>query len=298
MSCSTMSFLSQLSYTDNDLTFEFDTQMINQNFGSVVEDEEDVDCEIIFDRVEINIEQQQHDYQQQITLEGQSSSYEADDGYMDYLYNRSLQLATSPECETCEDDSMNFIGRLNQIAATLTDDRAAPSECSTCDYNHVTHNVAEVNSSWNSELNHNRDYYSSPMISRPCWFASPDDILEEDDDLPILTNTYQSELSQYNAHHGHDQISYRGRIYIPMGVERDFLQHQRDQNHRNLMYMQQRQVDISSQDLFSQNSDLSEQNHLQYIQQQIEDDSSQDLFSQNNEENWMDEFIQNRPFHV
>uniref|UniRef100_A0ABD2XBX7 Uncharacterized protein n=1 Tax=Trichogramma kaykai TaxID=54128 RepID=A0ABD2XBX7_9HYME len=244
MSCSTMSFLSQLSYSDNDLTFEFDTQMINQNFGSVVEDEEDVDCEIIFDRIEMNIEQQQHDYQQQITLEGPSSSYEADDGYMDYLYNRSLQLATSPECETCEDDSMNFIGRLNQIAATLTDDRAAPSKCSTYDYNHVTHNVAKVNSSWD----------------------------KEDDDLPILTNTYQSELSQYNAHHGHDQISCRGRIYIPMGVERDFLQHQRDQNHRNLMYMQQRQVDNSSQDLFSQNSDLSEQNHLQYIQQQIEDE--------------------------
>uniref|UniRef100_A0ABD2XPN3 PWWP domain-containing protein n=1 Tax=Trichogramma kaykai TaxID=54128 RepID=A0ABD2XPN3_9HYME len=95
-----------------------------------------------------NIEQIQ---EQQITLKG-SSPYERDGGFNDYLYDRSLQQATSPECETCEDDSLNFIGHLNQIAATSADYRTAPSECSTCDYTHVRHNVGDVNSSWDSGI--------------------------------------------------------------------------------------------------------------------------------------------------
>ncbi|CAB0037872.1 unnamed protein product, partial [Trichogramma brassicae] len=247
-----------------------------------------------------------------------------DDG-MDFI--EDLNQIAARESVTCGDDGMDFIEDLNQIAAresvTCEDDgniRDVNQIAAQCSYDETTdHNRGACESgvetydylaqqaaqcSWDETLDHYRHYYTSPMVNRPCLFVSADDILEEREDSPILTNAYQYDLSQYNAHHGHAQISYRGRIYIPIGVERDYLQEQ------NQMYMQQQQIDNSSQGLFTQNSEETEQenwmeefiqdrpeeteqNHLQYIQQQIEDDSSQ-----NGEENWMEEFIQDRPFYV
>uniref|UniRef100_A0ABD2XPA1 Uncharacterized protein n=1 Tax=Trichogramma kaykai TaxID=54128 RepID=A0ABD2XPA1_9HYME len=329
MSFSAMSSIPQ--YSDNDFSFEYYTQVINQNFGPVSGDEEAADCQIIFDRIGENIERQQDEQQQLATLEGPSSLYEVDDGYCDYLcnnllqqapspvddigmnddylYNHSTQQATSPECQTCESVvfTSHYLTQLNRIAAQCSYDETTDHNRGACEsgvdtYDNLAQQAAQC--SWDETLDHYRHYYTSPMVNRPCLFVSADDILEEREDSPLLTNAYQYELSHYNAHHGHAQISYRGRIYIPIGVERDYLQE------RNQMYMQQQQIDNSSQDLFTQSSEENEQenwmaefiqdrpedieqNHLQYIQQQIEDDSSQ-----NGMENWMEEFIQDRPFYV
>uniref|UniRef100_A0ABD2WI51 Uncharacterized protein n=1 Tax=Trichogramma kaykai TaxID=54128 RepID=A0ABD2WI51_9HYME len=287
--------------SEDDFSFEFNTQMIDQYFGPVVnvptqsvnEGEED-DVQIIYDRLGESIEQQQ------ITPES-PLPFVMDGGYSDYLNDRSQQQQpTSPECAICESVvfTSHYLTQLNRIAAQCSCDETTDHNRGACEsgvdiYDYLAQQAAQC--SWNETLDHYRHYHTSPMVNRPCLFVSADDILKEREDSPLLTNAYQYELSQYNAHHGHAQISYRGRIYIPIGVERDYL---REQNQ------------ISSQDLFTQSSEESEQenwmaefiqdrpedikqNHLQYIQQQIEDDSSQ-----NDAENWMEEFIQDRPFYV
>uniref|UniRef100_A0ABD2X0K9 Uncharacterized protein n=1 Tax=Trichogramma kaykai TaxID=54128 RepID=A0ABD2X0K9_9HYME len=255
--------------SEDDFSFEFNTQMINQHFGPVVNvpmqsvnEEEEDDVQIIYDRLEENIEQQQ------ITPES-PSPFVMDGGYSDYLNDRFQQqqptspecatcesvvftshyltqlnriAASSPECATCESVvfTSHYLTQLNQIAAQCSYDETTDHNRGACEsgvdtYDNLAQQAAQC--SWDETLDYYRHYYTSPMVNRPCLFVSADDILEERDDSPLLTNAYQYELSHYNAHHGHAQISYRGRIYIPIGVERDYLQE------RNQMYMQQQQID-------------------------------------------------------
>uniref|UniRef100_A0ABD2WCH6 Uncharacterized protein n=1 Tax=Trichogramma kaykai TaxID=54128 RepID=A0ABD2WCH6_9HYME len=76
------------------------------------------------------------------------------------------------------------------------------------------------------------------------------------------------------------------------------------------MYMQQQQIDNSSEDLFTQSSEETEQENwmAEFIQDRPEDieqnhlqyiqQQIEDDSSQNGAENWMEEFIQDRPFYV